>query len=200
MIAQCPVHFYGELESLLMFRPHRYREVGYLTVEEGWVPVGQSQRRPGVHIERPGAINGGQVVERRKLGMQLGWGGGRSDDDNVPVGGLYMASSVANTCKIWPLQICKPEQVTDSHGSLEHMRESLGEGRLLGANEMVWFTDTTPHESLPLVSSSPGEKYVYRQFFRLVVGPISVWYSKHNTPNPLGVQPDAVISHEDRFA
>ena len=34
---------------------------------------------------------------------------------------------------------------------------------------------------------------------KLVVGPIGVWYSKHNTPNPLGVQPDVEIVEFDKF-
>ena len=26
-----------------------------------------------------------------------------------------------------------------------------------------------------------------------------MWYAEHNTPNPCGLQPDAPISHEDKF-
>ena len=49
--------------------------------------------------------------------------------------------------------------------------------------EMVWITDCTPHESLPL----PAGKS--RQYFRLVTSDVSVWYADHSTPNPLGIVP-----------
>ena len=61
IIADCPMHFHSELEPRILFGPHHDQEVGYLTVEEGWVPIGESQRRPGVHIERPGSMQGGRV-------------------------------------------------------------------------------------------------------------------------------------------
>ena len=48
---------------------------------------------------------------------------------------------------------------------------------------MVWITDCTPHESLPL----PAGKS--RQYFRLVTSDVSVWYADHSTPNPLGIVP-----------
>ena len=51
------------------------------------------------------------------------------------------------------------------------------------SGEMVWITDCTPHESLPL----PAGKS--RQYFRLVTSDVSVWYADHSTPNPLGIVP-----------
>lgn len=112
-----------------------------------------------------------------------------------------MASTVDSSCAIWPLLIDNPKEVSDRHGGIENMRHLLGAPRVLKANEMCWFTDRTPHESLPLQApiNDPDAKHVYRQFFRLVVGPISVWYSKHNTPNPCGIQPNCMISDENKF-
>ena len=46
----------------------------------------------------------------------------------------------------------------------------------------------TPHESLALKQSS------FRQFFRLVTSQVSLWYSNHSTPNPLGVVPDPGVT------
>lgn len=71
------------------------------------------------------------------------------------------------------------------------MRHLLGYS--VKANEMVWMTDRTPHESLPV------KQTCYRQFFRLVVGKVGGWFPKHNTPNPLGVQPDCPIFDVDKF-
>jgi hypothetical protein len=198
MIRQCPVLNWtqdgpgcGDIK----------RRVVYLTVHESLVPVGETQRRPGVHIERPGPGIGGRVC---KFGddfyFSLAWGLGTwASNEDLPVDGIYMASNVAESCAIWPVLIDRPEEVTDRHGGLDPtMVAHLGPAHALGANELVWFTDRTPHQALPL--RAPETEYVYRQFFRLVAGPIGVWHSKHNTPNPLGILPDATISDEDKFA
>lgn len=178
--------------------------VGYLTIQEGVVPVGQSQRRPGLHIERPGSINAGGTWNAcdSQAFAEMAWGLGLADEDGLPDDGIFMASTVDDSCAIWPVLIKNPSDVSDKHGEIAKMRHLLGEPYNLRANEMCWFTDRTPHESLPLQppASEPDAKFVHRQFFRLVVGPISVWYSKHNTENPLGIQPDAPISDEDKFS
>jgi hypothetical protein len=177
--------------------------IGYLTIHEGWVPVGQSQRRPGLHIERPGAIASGGTWHNKHSDTfkAIAWGLGAWHEDGLPEDGIFMASTLDHSCAIWDKTIENPEDITDKHGGIEILRPYLGTPRLLKANEMYWFTDRTPHESLPVQApeNDPTATRVYRQFFRLVVGPISVWYSKHNTPNPLGIQPDAPISDEDKF-
>lgn len=179
-----------------------FGKVLYLTIHEEKVPVGKAHRRPGLHIERPGAImDGGRWS---KMGDpdygNIAWGNGSWGHD-IPVDGIYMASNVSNSCRIWPVTIEKPVEITDRYGGIEHMRPYLGEGVNLQANEMCWFSDRTPHESLPLQApiNDPNAKFVYRQFFRLVAGKISVWYAMHNTPNPLGVQPDCRISYDNKF-
>lgn len=93
----------------------------------------------------------------------------------------------------------KPEEVTDRFGGIEHMRETLGPGRKLAAGELCWITDKTPHESLPSLQP-PHVKFVHRSFFRLVVGRMSVWYSKHDTPYPLDILPDCPIEDHDKFS
>ena len=55
-------------------------------------------------------------------------------------------------------------------------------------NRLYWMTDRTPHESLPLKAGT------YRQFFRLVMSQVSLWYEDHSTPNPNGVKPDLTIT------
>jgi hypothetical protein len=131
------------------------------------------------------------------------WGLGYFDESRgVPIDGIYMASAfygamceTEGTCAVWPATIDHPEKVTDGHGGIEHLREYLPNDRkyVMKNGELVWMTDRTPHESLPAVRSGR------RQFFRVVAGPISVWYSRHNTPNPLGVAPGAPISDKDKF-
>jgi len=176
--------------------------IAYLTIQEGLVPVGETQRRPGLHIERPGAIKcGGKWHEANSEEYgNIAWGLGCWGEDGLPEDGIYMASTVHNSCAIYDCVIDNPEEVTDNNGGLENIRHLLGEPKKLQANEMCWFTDRTPHESLPIEApeDDPGATHVYRQFFRLVVGPISAWYSKQNTPNPR-VEPDAPISDDDKF-
>lgn len=208
-----------------------YRDrVGYLTVHESDVAAGTTQRRPGLHVERPlgpgpvGPVGGSGHVSRTcctqwAIGKhQLEpyfpdlpcWGLGHWDTSRgVPVNGIFFASAFhehdADTgtwtdesagTVLWPATIESPESVSDEHGGIEHMREYLPNDRthVIGNGELVWLTDRTPHEPLPAAVSGR------RQFFRLVAGPISVWYSRHNTPNPLGVAPGAPISDIDKFS
>jgi hypothetical protein len=205
MVRQCPVLPYVKMVGGPSGRDYMMR-VAYLTIHESLVPVGETQRRPGVHIERPGCGGKGALCRKAEDPngyFDLAWGLGmwHSEEDR-PVDGIYMASNVADSTAIWPALIERPDEVTDRHGSLDSMLVSrLGPGVPIGANELVWFTDRTPHQALPLQAPAldPGATHVYRQFFRLVAGPISVWHSKHNTPSPLGVLPDAPISAEDKF-
>jgi hypothetical protein len=105
----------------------------------------------------------------------LAWGMGHVCDEGIPIGGIYMSSSVTGSSAVWPVQISTPREVADAHGGIEHMRGHLGVPRILEANQLCWFTDRTPHEALPVEAPkhNPGAEFVYRQFFPLVAGPIS---------------------------
>jgi hypothetical protein len=170
--------------------------IAYLTIQESDVLPGMTQRRPGIHIESPCVSSKEANIIRpdydgRSEYMSLAWG--RGHWNGYVRGGIYMASSQDNTTRIWPIRIEKPEEVVDKHGGLEHLKDYLGDAYTLKANELCWFTDRTPHESLPVTSKT------HRQFFRLVVGEIDVWYSQHNTPNPLGIMPNAMIVDKNKF-
>ena len=105
-----------------------------------------------------------------------------------------MASSLADSCLIWDAHL-HPMLVADS--SAEHLRQVLDRTRCskaLEAGELVFMTDFTPHEVLLQHESTQ------RTFFRLVVGNLSVWESQTCSANPLGIQPDAEISHSNKFA
>jgi len=155
-------------------------EIYFLTIQETDVQEGTSQRRPGLHVDRHSPDTPGP-------GGQIRWGD--------VIGGIFLASSVANSTRVWPCRV-DPAVIGDL-GSVEHLRDHLGKGEDLGAGELVWLTDVTPHESMPLPREGP------RQFFRLVTSRVSHWYAQHSTPNPLGVQPDPKITrvvHGDKFA
>jgi hypothetical protein len=179
-------------------------KIGYLTIHESTTTEdGQSQRRSGLHTETPGRIwheaardetlpdVGGKWRKQDKVPMTIAWGRGCFDKKLgffEYVGGLYMGSNVADSCRIWNCKIDDPGEVVGPLGDLEHLRSELGEGETLDAGEVVWMTDATPHESLPLKIGTS------RQYFRLVTSDISVWYADHSTPNPLGVVPPPEVT------
>jgi hypothetical protein len=168
-----------------------YGKIGYLTIQEGIVPMGQSQRRPGLHTEAPGLV----TMKGGRGTVETFWGKGSMRLHNLQ-GGIFMASTVWDSCKVWNAQISNPKEVVGRLGDIEHFREFLGEGYTMEANELFWITDTTPHESLPV------GRDVYRQYFRFVTSGVSLWYKKHSTENPLGVVPDSrwtQIITEDKF-
>ena len=188
--------------------------IAYLTVHESDVAANQTQRRPGLHIESSLARDNSRMClkdpscsawdDENRVWNSVAWGIGHvicigppGNGVAVPIDGIYIASSVSDSCIVYPALVEAPEQVTDVHGQLpDDARPLLGKGRLLKAGELCWITDRTPHESLPL------QRDTHRQFFRLIVGRIEKWYTMHNTPNPLGIMPDASVQivREDKFA
>jgi hypothetical protein len=110
------------------------------------------------------------------------------------VGGIYMASNVDHSCRVWPVELPRVAGGSSvSGGDAEHLRGVLGPGLSLLAGDLVWMSDATPHESMPL---APGTE---RQFFRLVTSGVGVWWARHSTPNPLGVEPDCPVLEGDKF-
>lgn len=170
---------YWDMVEACGVEPDEIGKVGYLTVMESEVTPGLSQRRGGAHVERhPNNGWGGG-----------GWGyGGRSGEGRVQ--GLYIASNMQETTGVWDAFV-DIEDIGEG-GNCEHL--NFGEQMTLAANELIWLTDRTPHESLPLKEKG------MRQFFRLVTSPIDVWFTQHSTPNPLVPLPERVMPiMEDKF-
>lgn len=155
-------------------------QTAFLTIDERTVQAGETHRRKGLHVEAPIWSQSTGVAP-----VSLHWGGGPIRASRIH-GGIFCASNVANTTAVWNCQLHDPQaHVIRRHGSIEHCRRLLGKpSKLLQAGEIIWMTDHTPHESLPMPYTSQ------RQFFRLVVGNVSAWFTEHNTPNPLGYQPN----------
>ena len=147
------------------------RELLYLSVHESPVEEGTTQRRPGIHTEAT---------------IEFGWGNNPWGGD-LRHEGIYMASSDGH-CRIWDTEVTD----VDHHGSV--LGTPTGSSEVMIPNVLYWLTDKTPHEAMPTTDTH------YRQWFRLVVGEVGVWWAKHNTPNPLGVLPDAPVRHDDKFA
>jgi len=140
-----------------------------------YLTVHESMVEKGSTQRRPGI----HTDATSKLGWGTGWGGGTKDK------GIYLASSDGR-CRVWNYLT----QEVDEMGALEAPNAP---SVVTEPNMMYWMTDRTPHESLPC------EKTGTRQFFRLVSDEISAWFSQHNTPNPLGVQPTCPIIHTNKF-
>jgi len=190
--------------------PSQLGSVWYLTVQESFVETDTTQRRPGLHVDCPGRVNiknGGKdslaegqgtckpfQMHRWGLGCThyVGTGSNQGYQDLVKKsyimeGGIYIASNISSSCKAWDCLV--DTNTVNRLGDVEHLRGVLpGEGVELEAGQLYWFTDRTPHESVPLKQAA------FRQFFRLVTSQVSLWYSDHSTPNPLGVVPDPAIT------
>ena len=184
---------------------------GYLTIDERPVCAGNSQRRPGVHCESPSVIAVPESdAKGRKMpnfiahakngcyipGAEHHWGRGIMMRHDRLNGGIYMCSNVDNSTAVWNHYINDHNgEIIGPHGDMEHVRHLLGPPtKLLKKGELVWMTDKTPHESVPLQRSSE------RQYFRLVCGEVSAWFSQHSTRNPKFTIPSNVrIVHENKF-
>uniref|UniRef100_A0A7M5WID7 Uncharacterized protein n=1 Tax=Clytia hemisphaerica TaxID=252671 RepID=A0A7M5WID7_9CNID len=191
--------FFNELP---FFDIEEFGKIGYLTIHESLVEEGKSQRRPGLHTESPGFIYVKNDLSDEKceelciekgsghdkiMALGVWWGKLGYNSHHFPNGGIYMASNVDDSCKVWDCQIVADnngEELIRKHGDIEHLRCFLPESTLLKSDILYWINDRTPHESLPL------KKGTYRQFFRLVTHRVSVWYEDHSTKNPNGVVPD----------
>jgi len=165
-------------------------KVGYLTISEGLVKKGKTQRTPGLHIERPGYLKkGGNYTSKY---VDIGWGSG-SYRRAYPIQGIYMCSNVSDSCAVYKASIKNPSEIVGKLGSIEHLREFLDPPDFMKSSEIWWITDKTPHEAKAMKTD------LNRQFFRLVTSEVSVWYSKYSTPNPLGIKPTGLIIDDDKF-
>ena len=172
-------------------------KIFYLTIDEGLVEPGQSQRRPGIHTDNSGPLNlkGSNLSNVVCKGEGDGtkcyfyWGDGVMMTDEIS-GGIFIASNVPNSCRLWNCKIEKDlvngSEIIGENGDCKHIKEFLPSDKevVLEENKLYWITDRTPHESLPLKNGT------YRQFIRVVTANVSHWFADHSTSNPCGVQPD----------
>eukprot|EP01040_Poterioochromonas_malhamensis_P013469 gene13469-14814_t len=163
--------------------------IAYITIDERPVSGGgRSHRRGGVHVECPGALRSQEIANKSKYTPDIAyyhrWGIGHATDEYL-IGGIFLASNVAHSTAVWNCRVHDTfGDIIGPHGSLERIKNVLGPPtKKLEAGELVWLSDRTPHESLPIHIGK-----TQRQFFRLVVGDISFWFAEHNTPNPTGFQ------------
>lgn len=162
-------HGYWDLLDACQIPNEELGKVGYLTISESFVEKDETQRRPGLHVEKHPAFRWGS------------WG------DKA---GLFMASNVDDTCRIWNCYVETPGPM----GDCEHLRDQLKNPINLKSNQLVWLTDSCPHEAIPQKEAG------MRQFFRVVTSRVDLWYKAHSTVNPLVPVPRGVrVIEENKF-
>lgn len=153
-------------------------QIGWLTIDEGYVNAGKSQRGynstgidRNVHIE---------------VGIQRGafcWGGsgtgtwGRSHKVTLErYTDVLIANNISDTCRIWD----KHESRQTADGDLsEYIQDyPTDTGILMKEGELVKMSIFTPHECIPQKESG------YRQFIR-IIGQGVKGREEHFTINPL---------------
>ena len=103
-------------------------------------------------------------------------------------GGIYIASNVPDSTRVWKCRVTNDE-VIGKNGNIEPMREFLPvKGTLLEPGCVYWMSDRTPHESLPMKTTT------MRQFFRIMTSEVQFWFKDYYTANPLGVVPDPHVT------
>jgi len=75
-------------------------------------------------------------------------------------------------------------------GEVEHLRDCLGQGKVLPPGQLIWLKDTQPYELLDVQQ----EGVDHCTFFQLATNALSLWRADRFTENPLGVVPDARLT------
>ena len=93
--------------------PSEIGKVNFLTIQESWVEAETSQRRAGLHVERSKNVNfkngnSDETIEGKGTSLPYcghPWGDGcahRGENyATVLKGGIYIASTVASSCRVW---------------------------------------------------------------------------------------------------
>ncbi|KAI9321928.1 hypothetical protein DFJ73DRAFT_785782 [Zopfochytrium polystomum] len=124
----------GLIDLCLLNCPDEVGKVGYLTIDERWLEPGETQLRPGLHIEAnfddPIGIaeDPGSNSDESILLEPEEWGAdGRPAVSNIK-GGLFQASNVSGSCRVWDCVLRDPRGVMGPLGSVENLRSLLNRG------------------------------------------------------------------------
>jgi hypothetical protein len=163
-------HWRGFIASIVKSGGGPKVGTAYLTIDEALVEEGQTQRRPGLHVDG--------IDEKGSSG---GWGGGGG---GWGTNGMIVAASVAG-CNVyagdfdgWP----------QPNGDCSHLAEQCNEKSrvLLDSNQAYWLGPMTVHEVFPMRETTQ------RQFVRISMPSDAPWYQGY-TENPTGVKPTGPI-------
>ena len=199
--------------------PSDIGKVYYLTIQESWVEPGNSQRRPGLHVDSPGSVKikgedhdakhrgldpEGNGKSKRYRGHRWGFGcahyvGEQNEEleeleERETQSSMYVMQGgiyvASSVSGSSRVWNCGIDPVgVGPLGDIEHLRFLLP-----GAGKVL-----DPGQLYWITDKTPHESLplrerTYRQFFRLVTADVSLWYKDHSTTNPLGVEPDPGIT------
>ncbi|MEB3330794.1 MAG: hypothetical protein VKQ33_16335, partial [Candidatus Sericytochromatia bacterium] len=127
--------------------------VAYLTIDEALIQAGETQRRPGLHVDGIGPD-----------GREGGWGGGGGWGTN----GMIVAASVA-CCNVFAGDF---QGYPGPNGDCAHLADECDSKQavLLEANQAYWLGPMTVHEVFPM------KETVKRQFVRISMPSNAPWY------------------------
>jgi len=147
---------YAELVESLCVAAGAVWGEAHMTVDEKIVPAGMSQRRPGAHVD--GCFRKETMDWSHGPRPRPGW---LHYCNYLPVQrmAVIVAASVPG-CKVYPGEFDGRPSPT---GDLEHIREQLGNGILLPANQGFVLSPDCVHESVVF-----GEA-TRRQFLRIAL-------------------------------
>lgn len=143
--------------------------VAYLTIDEAMVRIGETHRRPGLHVDGVGPD-----------GRAGGWGGA----SHAPNYGMLVAASHVG-CRAWAKTFLgKP----GPNGDCSALAEQCGENSavILRAGTVYQCGPLTVHEAIPM------QEDTHRQFVRVSMPSNAPWYEGY-TENPMGVMPTGPI-------
>lgn len=131
------------------------KAIAYLTIDEKIVGRGQSQRKPGPHVD------GCFIPAAQSWGHGGGWNHYCNNVEAAEIGRMpvIVASSVAG-CRAWSGQF--DTQPTEC-GDLSHIADQLGEGKVLPANHAFLLSPDCIHESMRF------EQETKRSFLRIAL-------------------------------
>lgn len=120
-----------------------YRGLIHVTVDEKELKIGQTQRKPELHVD------GRFMKHLTKYNQEGGWGNGGWNHtcNELPINrmSIAVASSVAR-CKVYHGDF---NAIPSEQGDLSHIRDQVGEGLLVPRNEWHLMSPDCVHESLP---------------------------------------------------
>jgi hypothetical protein len=164
------------------------------------VAAGTTQRRPGLHVEAPGTllrpgssyVSPDEIVRLVFLAFVLRTNNRRGE------GARGRAGPRRRACSTWsPTSRGRAVCGTAASSSIVHLRcalNKLAHCSFLGAEEVWWITDATPHEAVAV------KRECERTFVRVVTSDVPAWFADHSTPNPAVPLPESVtVVRGDKF-
>jgi hypothetical protein len=115
-----------------------YKGIIHVTIDEKFVEAGKTQRKPDIHVD--GRFMGADWSHE-------GGGGWNHTCNELPIPRMAVAvASSLSRCKVYNGVF---EATPSIQGDLSHIRDQVGDGLLVPANEWYLLSPDCVHESLP---------------------------------------------------